>query len=133
MQELKDMRQILINFASVLVGVGVILFGVDRLERIYAAKQAENQACALEPIRAVRALVVTSRDCPPCRRMKIFTIPTLLAQGYDISPIEVSEFDGKVTGVPTTLFYNERDEVVLTRVGYLTPEQIKLNLKRMRK
>lgn len=128
----EDRQTIAITF-SIILGIGVLGFGADRLERIYAAKQAENQACALEPIRAVRALVVTSRDCPPCRRMKIFTIPTLLAQGYDISPIEVTEFDGKVTGVPTTLFYNEKDEVVLTRVGYLTPEQVKLNLKRMRK
>jgi len=87
---------------------------------------------------ATRLAIVVGKNCPPCRRMKLYTLPVLLAEGYDVWTVPVETWNKKnpknqIKSWPTLVYLTEKNEVVRQEPGFRTPEQVKKYLHKVEK
>ncbi len=76
--------------------------------------------------KATTLVAVTTKKCPPCRRLKYLTITVLLAQGYDVVIIPNEEWYGPaVKKFPTLVYYNEEGRCLRVETGFKTAAHVK--------
>lgn len=64
--------------------------------------------------------------CPWCEKLKEETLPDLVAQGYDVRYVDISDWKGpKVKTGPTLFFYADKNRLVHTHKGFMTVDQVK--------
>lgn len=67
--------------------------------------------------------------CPWCEKLKEETLPDLVAQGYDVRYVDISDWKGpKVKTGPTLFFFADKNRLVHTHKGFMTVEQVKEHL-----
>ncbi len=83
-----------------------------------------------EVSKASSMVAVTTKNCPPCRRLKYLTITILLAEGYDVSLIPWEQWDGPAPDrFPTLYYYNQWGYIVRIEEGFRTATHVKKYLK----
>lgn len=72
----------------------------------------------------MKAVIFTTEWCGPCKMMKNTYLYDLQANGYNIQFVDIEEdpelgaqFD--ITAVPTTIFYDDEDNIVDQKVGFM--------------
>ena len=71
-------------------------------------------------------VAVTTKNCPPCRRLKYLTITVLLAQGYDVTIIPNEDWYGPVVKkFPTLVYYNDAGRCIHVEEGFKTAAHVK--------
>lgn len=85
-------------------------------------EQARTQAVVLE--------AVTMAGCPPCKRLKKETIPTLVAMGYDVVVANRMSDTRGTTLFPTLYYLDAKGNVVFKQIGFRTAEEVIKHLKK---
>lgn len=72
----------------------------------------------------MKATVFTTEWCGPCKMMKNTYLYDLIDNGYNIQFIDIDEdpelgAQFKVTAVPTTVFFDDEDNIVNEVVGFM--------------
>ena len=87
---------------------------------------AEGQTGDEEVQKAARLVAVTTKQCPPCRRLKYLTITVLLAEGYDVAIVDHASWDGPAPDrYPTLYYYDQYGWLIRTEEGFKTAAHIK--------
>lgn len=95
--------------------------------------------------KATKLVIVSSKGCPPCRRMKFITYPVLVSEGYDVVIRDADEWNEErkrlqpknptyiVSSVPTLIYATEKGKILRAEPGFKTPEQVKKYLYKVKK
>ena len=81
-----------------------------------------DEAAALQ---ATELVIISADGCAPCRRLKVLTVPVLLAEGYRVSIVDADQWPEPIRLVPTLIYRNAKHIEVYREVGFRTPAQIK--------
>ena len=83
----------------------------------------QGQAVVLE--------AVTMAGCPPCKRLKKETIPTLVAMGYNVVLANRMSDTRGTTRFPTLYYLDAKGNVVLKQIGFRTAAEVIKHLKKL--
>lgn len=115
--------------------------GVDRLVSLLPRKVDTEQSDfgwlpqqarpeGQEVAKAVTLEAVTMQGCPPCKRLKKETIPTLVTMGYNVVLANRMTDTRGTTKFPTLYYLDAKGNVVLKQIGFQTAEEV---IKHLRK
>ena len=111
---------------------------------IYLARQVTHSATAVHEnvlapsalpeqarTKAVTLEAVTMQGCPPCKRLKKETIPTLVMMGYQVTITNRTTDTRGTTWFPTLYYLDAKGNVVLKHVGFQTAAEVIKNLRKL--
>lgn len=75
--------------------------------------------------KATSLVAVGWEGCPWCKKFKEETLPIMVAEGYDVRYVDISEWKGPVVKYGPTLFFFKKKVIVRVNKGFLTAEQVK--------
>jgi hypothetical protein len=78
-------------------------------------KKETRKAASLE--------IVVSKNCAPCRRLKVVAI-RLLAEGYDVTIIKKKDDERNTKAYPTLYYLNAKGWVIKKETGFKTRDHI---------
>lgn len=92
--------------------------------KIPAISTVDNQV-----VRADRAVAVGSTNCPWCDKLKEETIYPLQKEGFNVAYVDHRDWSGPKPSLYPTIYFMNGNDIVRTKVGFATKEQVKRGLK----
>ena len=89
-----------------------------------------------EEAEPTKLVVVVRKNCAPCRQLKLYTVPVLLAEGYDVTVLDKRVWNeenpkNKVTSIPVLFYMAENNKIIRKQAGFKTAYQVKKYLKKV--
>ena len=76
--------------------------------------------------KATTLVVITTKRCPPCRRLKYLTLTVLVAEGYDVEVIPNEKWYGPSPKIfPTLVYYTDEGRCLRVDEGFRTAAHVK--------
>lgn len=108
---------VLISLGCYIFTVSVLLNAVISWTTVHVEEDIE--------LKATELIVVVTQECNIARRLRMVTVPTLLAEGYKVDVVDASIWPEEIVWGPALICRNSQHKEVYYEVGFRTADHVK--------